>query len=103
MARTYTGKLEDFVRVHARYVSLHAGVTDTFTLATWADMVAECAHALARASTSTSAATREAWADQDAHWRAMASGHRRAHNLFSQVEPGTPLLCEPARRVAVSS
>ncbi len=43
MARTYTGKLKDFVRVHARYVSLHAGVTDTYTLATWADMVAECA------------------------------------------------------------
>ena len=39
MARTYTGKLEGFVRVHARYVSLHAGVTDTYTLATWADMV----------------------------------------------------------------
>ena len=100
MARTYTGKLEDFVRVHARYVSLHAGVTDTYTLVTWADMVAECAHALARAS--SSAAAREAWADQDVHWRAVASGHRRAHNLFSQLEPGTPLLCEPARPVAVS-
>ncbi len=101
MARTYTGKLEDFVRVHARYVSLHAGVSDTFTLATWADMVAECAHALARAS--SSAVAREAWADQDTHWRAVAGGHRRAHNLFAQIEPGTPLLCEPAQSVAASS
>ena len=77
MARTYTGKLEDFVRMHARYVSLHAAVSDTFTLATWAD--------------------------QEAHWRAVAGGHRRAHNLFAQVEPGTPLLCEPAQSVAASS
>ena len=81
MAKSYMSKLDEFVRVLAEYAARNAGVTETYTLATWADMVAECARQLAQ--TGGSAAVREAWANQDVHWRAVASGHRRAHNLIA--------------------